>query len=150
MKNRTPLWNAVAAVAEVLAWLVGIVWIIALMAVNARADECPPPPAVIAAYDGLVFVQCRSLSQDVDSNTVYFFRDGRLIAERCVTDDMQVTADGGEFFLAWPDYEGARVDRLIRVRRIVAVEVVVESHSSEQLAWWDQRVRRTNLEEAAP
>lgn len=144
------MWDAVAFVAEILAWLVGAVWIVSLMAVHSRADECPPPPIVVATYDGLVVVQTRSLAQDFDSNTVYFFRDGRLIAERCVTDDMQVTHRDGEFFLAWPDYEGARVDRLIRVRWIVTVEVVVESHSSEQLAWWDQRVRRTNLEEAAP
>lgn len=141
--DKSPLWDAVAFAGEILAWLIGAVWIVSLAAIHTRADECPPPRVVVASYDGLVFVQCRSLSQDWDANTVYFFRDGRVIAERRTVDGMQVSADGGDFVLTWLD---GGTDRLIRFRWLVAIETVVESHVGENLEWFDARRRMTDLE----
>lgn len=104
-------------------------------------------PLVCEDYDGLVITHQYSTSE-YDTSTywvrkVYFVRKARIIADRHLSDGMQVSVDGDRFVLTWFDFG---CHRRVTARFIIeaVVEADIEGDTNGQ-AWFAQGRRMTDL-----
>lgn len=130
-----------------------LILLAALLPLTVRADECDnqPLPLVVETYDSIACVREFSAEYSWDVHRLQFFRDGRLIAERIVCDDMLLSLNGGFWVLCWNDYGNCH--RVVMAPTWVSHTVDLDGLPKEKQApWWGMGNRATDLRapEAAP
>ncbi len=135
---------AAKRIGELTLWIAVIALLAYMMAERyANADECEKPlPLVCEVYDGIAAVSVQE--SGYSTHMIYFCRAGKIIAERCPSDDMRITQDSGAWFLQWRDYHHVPCERIIRFTWFVEIEVVGDC--AENLSWWDARRVATELQ----
>lgn len=118
-----------------------------LAALTLRAAAEAPSPLVVERYDAMIVVhELASEQRNWEIHRVYFIRDGKIIADRILTEDMLPSTDGPDFVLFWNDYGSCH--RLVRSR--VHIEFTVEQSTDfdsrgEAVPWWGMFRRMTDL-----
>lgn len=122
------------------------VGLLALSGLAVRADEDEPLPLVHEAYDAVVVVHERSESRAWEVSRVYFLRQGRVIADRILCEDMLWSAADGRFLLVWNDYGNCQ--RVITTRAVTEVQLELDDadgKSNDSAPWWGMARRMTDL-----
>lgn len=113
----------------------------------AVADEEESLPLVQETYEAVWMVHERSESRSWEVSRLYFIRQGRVIADRIVCDDMLWSTEAGQFVLCWNDYGNCQ--RVVRTRTLKEVSVDLDdldARSSDTAPWWGMGRRMTDLE----
>lgn len=111
------------------------------------AEEDEPLPLVEETYEAVWLVHERSESRSWEVSRLYFIRQGRVIADRIVCDDMLWSTEAGQFVLCWNDYGNCQ--RVVRTRTLKEVSVDLDdldARSSDSAPWWGMGRRMTDLE----
>lgn len=111
------------------------------------ADEDEALPLVEETYEAVWMVHERSESRSWEVSRLYFIRQGRVIADRIVCDDMLWSTEAGQFVLCWNDYGNCQ--RVVRTRTLKEVSVDLDdldARSSDSAPWWGMGRRMTDLE----
>lgn len=118
----------------------------ALLCLPANADEDEPLPLVHEAYDAVVVVHERSESRAWEVSRVYFLRQGRVIADRILCEDMLWSSADGRFLLVWNDYGNCQ--RVISTRAVTELQLELDEadgKSNDSAPWWGMGRRMTDL-----
>jgi hypothetical protein len=113
----------------------------------AVADEDEPLPVVEETYEAVWMVHERSESRSWEVSRLYFIRQGRVIADRIVCDDMLWSAAEGKFILCWNDYGNCQ--RVVRTSTLKEMSVDLDdldARSTDSAPWWGMGRRMTDLE----
>lgn len=122
--------------------------VLALCGPAVRAEDDEPLPLVVERYDAVSIVHERAESRSWEASRVYFWRGGRVIADRIVCDDMVLSIDRGEFVLVWNDYGNChRVVRAGQVRERFLDLDDLDAHSADSAPWWGMGRRATDLQQ---
>lgn len=99
-------------------------------------------------YDEISVVHKLATDQrNWEVHRVYFYRNGRVIADRILTEDMNWSRRGADFVLFWNDYGSCH--RVVRAKCLS--EITIERASDydsrgEAIPWWGMGRRMTDLQ----
>ncbi len=126
-----------------LGW--GLVGVLVCGGFSSSATAEDSLPLVEEHYDEVWLVHEDTSSRDWHLSRAYFIRQGRVVADRALHDEMHwTTTSSGQFQLSWEDY--GQCQRMITFDSLVDLPHVASSVGQHgHQAWWCMNRRMTDL-----